>query len=105
MPARAGGFTYSDWIGQSPEWQQGYAFAIADYLTSIVRKIEAPNYASTRGYKRCFENKVNGAGLVAIINNYVQRTPEAATEPFVVVALRAFHETCTSYLPKQQAGS
>lgn len=101
-PARAGGFTYSDWIAQSPDWQEGYAFAIADHLTTVVRKIEAPNYESARGYKMCFENKVSGDELVIIIYNYVQRTLGAAKEPLVAVALRAYRETCASYLPKKK---
>jgi hypothetical protein len=81
----------------SDEWKRGFAAAISLELATVVLRDEAPDYATTNSYKKCFDQGVHDDVVVTLIDNYVTRHPTQFATPMVGIAIQAIREACAPH--------
>jgi hypothetical protein len=78
----------------SDEFRQGFVAGIASYL------MDFPDGVAIRaGYADCFAGQT-GASLLKVVDDYIDRNPQAASYASDVTITMAFKESCAGFMPQ-----
>jgi hypothetical protein len=96
MTRSALALTVSEFQSAQERFQEGYVWGIVEYLSQVAG--DEAQTKRTLEYHRCFlEKKINSWGALELFRAYIGRTPHAATQPVMGLALQCFYEACDGY--------
>jgi hypothetical protein len=96
--SQANALTVSEYLDASEDFKSGYVFGMMEALTLIYSNDEADNQRSLKLLKCLMNNKVNSKEGVRIVGRHILQNPEATATPMFSVVIKAFNNSCKSYL-------